>query len=60
VEVSEGDRIDLRLTAKFVQEDYVWRWDADFTDQGRTKTSFRQSTFYGVPLSSAQLRKSAQ
>jgi protein arginine N-methyltransferase 1 len=60
VEVSEGDRIDLRLAARFVQDDYVWRWDTDFTDQQRTKVSFRQSTFYGVPLSTAQLRKSAQ
>ena len=60
VEVSEGDRIDLRLTAKFVQDDYVWRWDTDFTDQERIKASFKQSTFYGVPLSTAQLRKSAQ
>jgi len=57
VEVSEGNRIDLRLTAKFVQDDYVWRWDTDFIDQ---KSSFKQSTFYGVPLSTAQLRTSAR
>ena len=57
VTISEGDHIDLRLAAKFVQDDYVWRWDTDFKDQ---KTSFKQSTFYGVPLSQAQLRKSAQ
>ena len=60
VEVSEGDRIELRLAAKFVQDDYVWRWDTDFVDQERIKASFKQSTFYGVPLSTAQLRKSAQ
>ena len=60
VELSEGDRIELRLAAKFMQDDYVWRWDTDFTDGDRMKASFRQSTFYGVPLSTAQLRKSAQ
>jgi protein arginine N-methyltransferase 1 len=60
VEVSEGSRIDLRLAAKFVKDDYVWRWDTDFIDQKRIKASFKQSTFYGVPLSTAQLRKSAQ
>jgi protein arginine N-methyltransferase 1 len=60
VEVSEGSRIDLRLTAKFVKDDYVWRWDTDFIDQERIKASFKQSTFYGAPLSTAQLRKSAQ
>src|SRR6185503_5915483 len=53
VEVSEGDRIELRLSAKFVQDDYVWRWDTEFIDQGRI---FKQSTFYGVPLSTRQLR----
>jgi protein arginine N-methyltransferase 1 len=57
--VSEGDRIQLRLTAKFVQDNYVWRWDTEFRDQEKIKTSFKQSTFYGAPLSTAQLRKSA-
>src|SRR5215217_7067511 len=60
VKVSEGDRIELRLAAKFVEDDYVWRWDTDFKEQERVKASFKQSTFYGVPLSTAQLRKSAQ
>src|SRR4051794_20955033 len=60
VRVSEGHRIGLRLAAKFVQDDYVWRWDTDFADHERTRASFKQSTFYGVPLSTAQLRKSAQ
>ena len=60
VTVSEGDRIELRLAAKFVEDDYVWRWDTDFKEQERVKASFKQSTFYGVPLSTAQLRKSAR
>jgi protein arginine N-methyltransferase 1 len=58
--VSENDRIALRLAAKFVQDDYVWRWDTDFMDRERIKASFRQSTFYGVPLSTAQLRQTAR
>lgn len=57
VQVSEGNRIELKLSAKFVQDDYVWRWDTNFVDQ---KTNFKQSTFYGVPLSTAQLRTSAR
>lgn len=56
VEISEGDRIELRLVADFVQDNYVWRWDTDFIDRERVKASFKQSTFYGVPLSTAQLR----
>ena len=60
VELSEGDRIELRLAANFVQDNYVWRWDTDFKDQERIKASFKQSTFYGVPLSTTQLRTSAR
>jgi len=56
VQVAENDRIELRLAADFVQDNYVWRWDTNFIDQDRVKASFKQSTFYGVPLSTAQLR----
>lgn len=55
VEVMENDRITLRLAAKMVGDDYVWRWDTDFP-----KTSFKQSTFFGVPLSPAVLQKARQ
>lgn len=55
VTISEGDRIELRLAAKFIQGDYVWRWDTRFPN-----TSFKQSTLYGVPLSTAQLKASAR
>lgn len=54
VPVKESESISLKLRADFVQDDYVWRWDTDFTDQ---KIAFRQSTFYGVALSPEQLRK---
>ncbi len=60
VEITEGERIQLRLAADLVQDGYVWRWDTDFLVGARVKASFRQSTFYGVPLSQDQLRKSAQ
>jgi protein arginine N-methyltransferase 1 len=55
IAVAEGERIEFRLAADLVQDGYVWRWETDFP-----KASFKQSTFYGVPLSAAQLRKSAQ
>lgn len=63
VEVMEGDRIKLRLAAKMVQDDYVWRWDTDFfagNDETRPKLSFKQSTFFGVPLSKATLRAASR
>ena len=52
VSVAEGDRIDVRLIADSMRGDYVWRWESDFPN-----VSFKQSTFFGVPLSPAQLRK---
>ena len=56
VELLEGDRITLRLAADLVNDGYVWRWDTEVLG----KASFKQSTFFGVPLSTSQLRKSAQ
>lgn len=55
VTITEGEHIQLRLAADLVNDGYVWRWDTNFLN-----ASFKQSTFYGVPLSQAQLRKSAQ
>ena len=60
VEIMEGERIELRLAANLVQDGYVWRWDTAFFAGTGVKASFKQSTFYGVPLSLAQLRQSAQ
>lgn len=60
VRLAEGERIELRLAADLVQDGYVWRWDTEFFAGTRVKASFKQSTFYGVPLSQAQLRQSAQ
>ena len=59
VKMLEGERIQLRLAAKIIEDDYVWRWDTDFfaRDHQHPKASFKQSTFFGVPLSPAQLRK---
>jgi protein arginine N-methyltransferase 1 len=60
--VAEGDRMNLTLSADFVGDDYVWRWETEFFDAREFETpaaSFKQSTFFGVPLSPAQLRKRA-
>jgi protein arginine N-methyltransferase 1 len=61
VAVSEGDRVDVTLSAAFVNNDYVWRWETDFFAAGEVAPteSFRQSTFFGVPLSPSRLRKRA-
>ena len=60
VEVVEGDRIHVTLRADFIRDDYVWRWDTDVFVAGDSvtpKASFKQSTFFGVPLSPEQMRK---
>lgn len=62
VEVREGDRVDLRLSADFVCDDYVWRWDTAFFARDapdHATAAFRQSTFFGTPLSPVRLRKQA-
>lgn len=63
VEIMEGDRVKLRLSAKLIDNDYVWRWYTDFfarDAKGLPKASFRQSTFFGVTLSPAILQKARE
>ena len=59
VEVVEGDRIHVTLSADLIRDDYVWRWDTDFftAHESEPKARFVQSTFFGVPLSPEQMRK---
>lgn len=63
VEIGKGEFIKLRFEAKLVGDDYVWRWDTDFfannNDRG-PKVSFKQSSFFGLPLSRALLQKAHQ
>jgi protein arginine N-methyltransferase 1 len=60
VELTEGDDISVTLRADLVDDDYVWQWSTrvkSASDAGRVKASFRQSTFYGAPLSMRKLRQ---
>lgn len=59
VEVAAEDQIEVRLEARLIGDDYVWRWDTALLSQGRIKCRFKQSTLFGTPLSAAQLRKRA-
>ena len=59
VAVAAGDRIDVRVEARLIGDDYVWRWDTTVWSQAETKASFKQSTLLGTPLSPSQLRKRA-
>jgi protein arginine N-methyltransferase 1 len=60
VSLSTGDTIELSFEAKLTGEDYTWIWNTKVLHQGdraRQKASFKQSTFFGEPLSLDQLRK---
>jgi protein arginine N-methyltransferase 1 len=59
VDVQEGDRICVRLEARHVGDDYVWRWDSDVWPSGATKPAarFQQSTFHGQPIIPSKLTK---
>jgi len=57
VEVVAEDRIDIRLEARLIGDDYAWRWDTTVTSHGQTKCSFRQSTLFGAPLSISKLHE---
>ena len=53
------DRIDVRLEARLIGDDYTWRWDTTLWSQGNAKCSFKQCTLFGAPLSTSQLSKRA-
>jgi|SRR5579875_310229 protein arginine N-methyltransferase 1 len=61
IELRCGDRVEVRLRADFVETDYVWSWETRIAGHGasRPRAEFRQSTFFGAPLSRERLRKRA-
>jgi len=62
VELAVNDVVTIKLNADLVHEDYIWRWDTRVLSLGNStqvKADFKQSTFFGVPLSLAQLHKRA-
>ncbi len=58
VPLEDGESVDISLQANLVRERYVWRWETTFPQRSSEPTSFRQSTFYGNVLSTADLQKS--
>jgi type I protein arginine methyltransferase len=60
IELGPEDEVAVTLSANLVGEDYVWRWNTRVVGKqssGLVKASFKQSSFFGVPLSLAQLHK---
>ncbi|MBC8254064.1 MAG: hypothetical protein H8E35_08545 [Ardenticatenia bacterium] len=62
VDLAIGDQVSVFLAANLVGESYVYRWETRVVGSGdpeQVKAEYQQSTFFGVPVSPAQLRKRA-
>lgn len=62
VRLAVGDVVSVTIDAHLVGKEYVWRWDTSIeetkgADGGRRQ--FRQSTFFGTPLSADTLHRRA-
>jgi protein arginine N-methyltransferase 1 len=59
VALDDGDMVTVALHADLVGDDYLWRWDTRVLGPGNPKNikaDFRQSSFFGTPLSPQHLR----
>ena len=62
VKLQQGDSVSIHIQADLIGDDYSWKWDTRIVkgqDRQTVKAEFKQSTFYGQPLSLANLRKKA-
>jgi protein arginine N-methyltransferase 1 len=62
VALAPGDMVVVDFAAALVGDNYCWSWNTRVRDRGETsreKAHFTQSTFFGAPLSKAQLEKRA-
>jgi protein arginine N-methyltransferase 1 len=59
VPLEAGDAIEVRLRADFTGSDYTWSWDSKVKKSGAAelKADFRQSSFWGTPLSAIRLHR---
>ena len=62
LDLMSDDSVEIRLHAKLIGDDYVWRWDTSVYAGGedrKKKTKLAQSTYYATLLSPEQLRTQA-
>lgn len=58
IDLSQDDIVSVKLQANLVGDDYVWSWQTMVvTGTGQEKADFKQSTFFGLPLTPERLRK---
>ncbi len=57
VQVDSGDRIEATLSAHWVDQEYIWRWQGQIlTSEGTPKVTFDQSTFNASLLSNKEIQ----
>jgi protein arginine N-methyltransferase 1 len=61
VALAPGDEVTVNLKANLVGDHYIWRWESCIVDASshQVKRRFRQSEFFGMPLSPASMSKRA-
>ncbi len=60
VSITSGDTVSVSICADLIGDDYIWRWDTCVLAQGdpqQVKADFKQSSFFGAPLSVTRLQK---
>jgi protein arginine N-methyltransferase 1 len=56
VKTKSGEAIEIKLSANYIEDDYIWRWQSSLIEKSGIKTAlFDQSTFFGLSLSESQL-----
>lgn len=56
VALEAGDQVDVRISAHLVDAEYIWRWNTRVANAAGTKADYRQSTFFGTPISGAWIK----
>jgi type I protein arginine methyltransferase len=59
VSLAAGETVRAELRADLTGEDYLWRWDTWVPAEGTSRAAFRQSSFFGAPLTPESLGKRA-
>lgn len=62
IQLGKGDAMSIRISANLLGDDYVWRWDTRVSGDKHSeqnRVAYRQSTYFGQPLSPERLRKKA-
>lgn len=62
VPLAAGDTVSIRLGADLIGNEYIWRWAThivDGQDRHTVKADYKQSTFYGQPVTTQKMHKQA-